>query len=963
MKIAETSIVVLLLSIITPALTNSSPPTWNPYSPYTGYLDNIDEVHIGYGDWCVIDEGPHPGIDFGDPDQVNGTMVLSPCGQDNTVEWAGFFASIDNGMVVVVAKLGEDWGWGVAHLDEPVNPASKYNVPGAIPAFEPMEITSPITQVDWRHVHLYWVERLFPPTSTDFGEAYFNPFNYIMGNLIGYDEVMFKYCYSPIGNGLWFMPDECEIPVQFPFSEVALFQGRVFGKVDVGVSPYSAFNGEPDRDSVGVNTVGYKILWQNPYTEEYEDLDESSLSIFGGYYRLLVSMNDGEMTLGDSDEYRALFVDGNTRTQSQQQNMRHENAYILTNSGTQSMGFGVDGFNSGWDNVWTDSYDRDADWDDEEYLRGAWDTRLGNTDSNRTASINEQAVFPDGRYAFAVMALSQGTAFLNFGNQEWSERVLPCEDPHNENSPVTGVIVDNFIPSIEEVIVYSFRLGIQPANRVETMYDEVWNVESSVRERTSTAYGYLPSEYSALGVAVRYSEIMDPENMGYYWFTGERAEEVVYTTEDDRSRWLRPVEGFRNGLGIDPLSTEAAYWQSYETSGDCSIDEIGYVGRLALHIGDLSTPLVVLDLAGNEMDYDPSTIATPRDPVTGQFNYSLVEQEPYDTEIWGNHPFWVWNPPRALVDGFLDDELVATVDLESIGLGPSGAGAIYVANNRYWCGFWMRHSEPTQFNEYWPIVDFQGEYTELIIHTEFPVGQIGMNQYWFRHSSTYPVMSADTRYIWAPGYTVDWLHTPHEESKAYVYCLDSETGYVQTDSLCVGWVWDDTPRMESRDNSANLLHDYAVSADSSRMTNASFSEILSVDSNGVAEVRYGYYTEPNPEGLVQDTILIEPFGGTDDLITTPNERPFDTPVAEITAETTTNPVHDVLTVNLLASSGSRYEIDLYDISGRRVLYDSGILTQDRITIDNEVNYLPSGVYLLRISTGDMEVVRTISIIH
>ena len=45
MKIAETSIVVLLLSIITPAFTNSSPPTWNPYSPYTGYLDNIDEAN------------------------------------------------------------------------------------------------------------------------------------------------------------------------------------------------------------------------------------------------------------------------------------------------------------------------------------------------------------------------------------------------------------------------------------------------------------------------------------------------------------------------------------------------------------------------------------------------------------------------------------------------------------------------------------------------------------------------------------------------------------------------------------------------------------------------------------------------------------------------------------------------------------------------------------------------------
>ena len=970
MKISRIILISIILLIAYPAFSNNDPPTWNPYSPYTGYQGNIDEVHIGFGDWCTLDEGPHPGIDFGDPDQNNGTLVYSPCGTSGTVEWAGYY--IDNtpsdpkGMVVCVAIDEEDWGWGVAHLDPGVSPM-QYDTGGVQPAFAPMEITFDMSQSnpDWRHVHLYWIHR-DPPS----GMGFYNPFNYIMGNLVGYDAVSFgspwyNELYGNLDeNGIFFSPDAVESPLNFSLAvTVADFQEIVFGFVDASVRPYSAFQSSLSNDTCGVNTIGYKILWQNPYTEEYEDLDESSLSIFGGDYRLLVSMNDGEMSVGDSDEYRAVFLDGNVVGQGYQQHWAGLNSsYIVTNSGTQSMGFGVDVFNSGWDNVWTDSYDRDADWNDQEYLRGAWDTRLGNSNNNRTALINEQAVFPDGRYAFAVMALSQGTAFLDPDNQEWSKRVLPCDNLLDENSPVTGVVVDNFIPSIDSVKVYSFRLDIETV--VDTMYTEEWNVESpTIRERTSTASGYLASENSGLGVAVRYSEIMDPENMGYYWFTGTSPHSVVvYSSENDKSRWLRPVEGFRAGLDIVPSSPEAAYWQCYETSGDCSISALGFIGGLALHIGYPAIPLKALDLAGNEMDYDPSTIATPRDPVTGLYDYSLVESEPYNTGAWWENPAW-YQTSAEIVSGYLDGQLVAEVDLEEAGLGWFvGMYRVLVGDCDHWCGFWMFWRVGGEYNEYWPMVDFQGEYTELIIWTEFPVGQAGLYQYWHRHSSTHPVMSSDTRYIWAPGYTVDWLHTPNPESKAYVYCLDSENSIVGDTLLCVGWCWEDTDNMPLLQNFSGLLHDDAFS-DSTRVLNASFSQILSVDSNGVAEVRYGYYTAPNPGGLVQDTILIDPIGARDELITTLDERPIETPVAEIAAEINMNPVHDVLTVNLLASSGSRYEIDLYDISGRQVLYDSGILTQDRITINNEVNHLPSGVYLLRVSTGDMEVVRTISIIH
>lgn len=164
-------------------------PTWCPYWPFSKDID-VDQVHIGYGDWCTITEGPHPGIDFGDPNQTSGSMVYSPCNINNYVEWAGCYCTNDNGMVVCVARSEDDWGWGIAHLEEPQYPEQKYNVSGTIPAFEPMEVTSPITQVNWRHIHLYWIERL-DPVPFAFGQAYYNPFNYLAGDLIGYDAVCF----------------------------------------------------------------------------------------------------------------------------------------------------------------------------------------------------------------------------------------------------------------------------------------------------------------------------------------------------------------------------------------------------------------------------------------------------------------------------------------------------------------------------------------------------------------------------------------------------------------------------------------------------------------------------------------------------------------------------------------------------------------------------------------------------
>lgn len=937
--------VTLILIATSTAFSNSPPPTWNPFSPYTGYLGDIDEVQIGFGDWCTLDEGPHPGIDFGDPDQNNGTQVYSPCGTSGTVEWAGYYIdpspSDNKGMLVCVAKPGEDWSWGVAHLDPGAYPP-QYGIGGVQPAFAPMEITFDMSQSnpDWRHVHFYWIHRN-PATQWDLG--FYNPFNYIMGNLVGYDAVSFgspQYVEdsSLPDNGIYFSPDEAEHPLQFEITAMNWmdFQEIVFGKVDVSVRPYSAYQCDLSNDTCGVNTIGYKILWQNPYTEGYEDLDESSISIFGGVYRLLLSMNDGEMNVGDSDEYRAVYLDGNVVGSGDPQSWQGFNSsYIVTNSGTHSMGSGDDGFNSGWDNVWTDSYDRDADWNDQEYLRGAWDTRLGNSDSNKTASINEQAFFPDGRYAFAVRALSQGTAFLDPVHQEWSERVLPCEDPLNENSSVIGIVVDNFIPSIEEIIVYSYFLTQLPG-RADTMYTEKWSVEDSTsRVRDSTAaYSYLPSVGNGLGIAVRYSEIIDPENMGYYWFTGEWGEEEVYSTEDDKSRWLMPVERFRNGLGIVPSSPEAAYWQCYETRSDCSIDEIGYVGRLAIHIGGQSVLLTALDLAGNEMDHDPSSIADPRDPTTGQFDYSEVESGPYDTERWGT-PNYSKAASGVFLGSVLDQEFTVTPEVDGF----------LVGDCPYWCGFWLEEYQELPTSEL--IVDVVKPDESYLSATLYPGGDTcGV---WDESLS---IDSLEGRYGWFVwGTSVTWPENPDvKDIHIRATVVDSEDiSTAITYDLGVGQSY---PALT-----------YTTNSDIDGPWTVCTARIIKVYEEGSVDIErmYTYY----PSGGLIDTVHCEPpstlnhnqhrlsdFNNACD-ISVVNTFEFTVGTAW------PNPASASVVIPFSLTESKPVIIHVFDITGRIVQSisienpNAGNNTFFWDTTDEHTSRVPSGIYSVRIVSGDL----------
>ena len=117
---------------------------------------------IGYGDWCVVDEGPHPGLDFDDP-SGGADSVLAP---NNFPAFSGgVFESVTTAYgweMCFLESPDDSYGWGIGHLyidDETVWP---FRCGDVLDIKDPITVTQPTSGPhSWRHIHLSWVlERL-----------------------------------------------------------------------------------------------------------------------------------------------------------------------------------------------------------------------------------------------------------------------------------------------------------------------------------------------------------------------------------------------------------------------------------------------------------------------------------------------------------------------------------------------------------------------------------------------------------------------------------------------------------------------------------------------------------------------------------------------------------------------------------------------------------------------------------
>lgn len=66
-----------------------------------------------------------------------------------------------------------------------------------------------------------------------------------------------------------------------------------------------------------------------------------------------------------------------------------------------------------------------------------------------------------------------------------------------------------------------------------------------------------------------------------------------------------------------------------------------------------------------------------------------------------------------------------------------------------------------------------------------------------------------------------------------------------------------------------------------------------------------------------------------------------------------NPVLETLDVMVSHESGERWKLDLYDLSGRCVVSESGVLHESGSILSIGVENLPSGVYILKTEIGWM----------
>lgn len=1008
MRLGVTRIFQLILIAFVHSANSQAqePPAGSLRWPFT--ISQPEAVQAGYGDWCPIDpgvgdpEGPHPGIDIGcDANEAPYTPI-----EGDPVYSLGIYPETGspyqyNGYQVAFSDYlydGCNWGWGYGHLamEDPLPFCYGREFPDDLP------LDCGIFPQAYTHVHVSWVESLDQlhgqqqqhPEPPYIG--YFNPFNYFPDeDLVNYDKVAFGAVPYEAGvshaDGVWFSPDGTESESQFNLSGMSAseYQDIVFGQVDASVRPYSAFGGLLWNEECGINTLGYRVLWENPYKHKYDEVSE-----YFQTQRHVVEMADTELEYGDSPEFRALFLDGNTLSGGDEEWWNLCTAYILTNTGNEELGRNV---NPGWENIWTPEYNREDDWGDQEFCRGAWDTRLGFTQEYHEAPISALSAFPDGRYAFEVKALSQGTAFLRDPQQRWSSRILPANDISNPDAGIKGVIVDNHRPYVDSVIVYSRKPDYS------VYYAGGWTYIDPQEdlEFNSTIEGYLPIGHavadgnSDLWVAVRYSEPMTVDNNDI-WITAEMEGEVTWDSREHGKFKAESIDSWPSEHGeLDQGRMAGGVWYLYRYARPNIVIE-EYSGRLSLHIDhSTSTPV---DLAGNALDGNPATSALARvqsgfwDPLGGY-------EEEDDCYTWGE-PTW----GTETIDGhlcfvaYVGDQCVFAVRTEVVfpewdiasmettihgesnssfpGFGEASPNMPVNIHDWEWeyftepcpyhCGCWVSQQKQVLLGTtwcitWWKIAVLRPDYEDPVVCTYWLTEGQPLNysggppEYWpyYVDSSWWNWMSPleeewDSRYFWLRRRVGSGLHpSPARFSREHWICIDALTGE-KMHSCCLTqlglsessefWWTEPTP--------PDLLEFYYINCNNQ-------DPVYTEQGDWIVPV---WYVEFMEEELVYmgDAVFSPPGQGTRSHVPGSMVQRIDAIEETVLPEhapyiTVASPSSEHVDVLVHNASGEEYTLLVYDSLGRIMQSDQGTIQSSFNSISIDAGELPSGLYFVTMS--------------
>jgi hypothetical protein len=616
------------------------------------------------------------------------------------------------------------------------------------------------------HVHIATYDPAIWPTQI--GQIVPQPgHSNIIDQFVITDNVIFIDVYTML-QGIAFYPDET-----FPPPE---FQDRIRGAVDFKVAPRSSVTGLAGDDSCGVRSIEVAIRKQLAYNSEYVSTEYGPRTIFNWSNELVDCIASPI-----PDEYYCLYEGIFASSQ-------FDINYALTNSSTSSPG------QNGMGNIWTNSYSSQADYNAGIRCRGAWDTNLRDDWNaiDQSACENSEACFPDGRYLIDVTALS------HTGNSDSIS--LPVNDITSRDPVPVGIVVDNFIPHVDHILLYANC----PEGNFQLIYDGWWqSVDDRQRNLQDEAISYLPYKVAEispgyLGVAIRFSEHMDIDNLPAVWIEGEWGGIVRWSSLWDKHHLFFPSE--MNPIipseYLDPAPTQDDYghWVFFETMG---YNTPGYVGSLTLNVGDASISLSGegLDLAGNSLDPDPSTIA-PTQSLTNRT--SLYDRaEPDDSYTWVSAPTYSsiepWSPHVVGTNGFYDFYMQIDPEFYPDDQGYPGSTGCRgcFADCPWWHGFWVFSYNMWEADVITAIYYPDETYNTIHVPMRYAYDPYNWRQgsyhsvpvvngtgdfYWYKVSSTHWTYDRSTDDIW--GYA--WDH---------VYCISRDLVLVIDEIVIEGSIY------------------------------------------------------------------------------------------------------------------------------------------------------------------------------
>ncbi|HOP26051.1 MAG TPA: T9SS type A sorting domain-containing protein [Candidatus Sabulitectum sp.] len=977
-----------MLHLTISLLISVNPPAWEAPVELDWFIGDCNPVSmaIGFGDWATNTEGPHPGLDF----TVDNEYLHSPLTSDGYIigQWppVSAFHISPQGSLVFGPDNPEytNWGWQIDHIEKPLTAErwADYSPGTYVGSGTNLDLQASPDNI-FRHFHLYWMWVWYSSSYGDWvpgaiynGEeapamkGYVNPVQYLpQEDLIGYDTVGFRRVLEESENcnrGIWFSPDGKEIAEEFGLSITSEeFQEAVFGVVDFAVAPCSEFiQGGGNRDSCGVYSIGHRLAWVNPYfTNTYDpvlyenvfdDTDTRSAREYDYNYRTLFEMKgqlpyDTNLSVpAYTDEYRAVFLDGYCIGESEAitelSQWWFNSAYILSNSGNLTTG------STGWDNVWKfDNPSYKHYWDTNVMCIGGWDTRLrrGDRDGgplNPLSPISQFSLYPDGEYLVDVAATSHGSAFLT---TQVSEQIyLPrddLEDPFHTESPI---VVDNHMPYVDSVIVYSKPPSPYALPIVYFSSGWVEDTENMCSQPINHTNRYPTESGNELWIAVRYSE---PVNVSPYDVSMHA---FLQGSETWNAGYCRPMPTgacWPDRFGeLDHDRLSGGFWQLYRCS---SAPPSTFQGPISIVFPHSS---LLTDFAGNMIDGDPSTITSPR---SSDGSWDLASYDQHDNVYTWGYPTWYVEYVGDHFECFaqVNETEVARHDIPYI-YNPESSmsfdGYIY-----YSCGTYLRCIQ-NPLEKYIFVIDLDGIVSEVDIYSRGAAEIMPDDTRTWVNYNPYSSSSYPGNYLW-----IRYRQVMHI---GYLYVIDSNECWNFINGQTGESYWAEMCHLVAQDYREEWEY---CDAWAHRPT-GTFYYINSND----PEPTFNGSSWTVPVYFIDDYEYDHYFMGNVVLSATSNSLCSSPEIEEVSYQqvdaqiednrtlevlsVSSNPVAEMLSIKVNLPDQGQYSILVYDVCGRviadlsRSFQSSGSNTIEWDVKGQNGTRIPSGCYFLTVSSGE-----------